>query len=123
MSTEEYAQSYTEIVHETFTTVVDALAAANHSSLEYVRGVWEALARPNPDPDALVKLTIETLQANGYAAAELAHKLSALSVKAQESYTNSMRALADLSVSNLTFARDTTAEVLRPPAEFAVSNN
>jgi hypothetical protein len=117
---ENATPSYVELSGQTYTLFVDAIAAANHRTLGYMKSLYEIASRPYASSAVetnvrenferahqIVELTVNELQATGQKNAEFAEKVAAHGAKLQDSWTHSLRGVLKSGLSNITYVKDT----------------
>lgn len=123
MQPKEMTASYFELSTQSYTLLVDALAAANKRALDYTKSVWEITSRPYASTavettvrenfdrvNQIVALTVSELQANGQATAELGQKFAAHGAKVQQSVVDATKGLVETGLSNANFVKETATQ-------------
>jgi len=123
MNDKEMTTSYVELSSQAYALFVDAFATANKRVLDYTKSVWEISSRPYASTalettvrenfdrtNQIVALTISELQTTGQKAAEFAEKAFAHGAKLQETMVQTTRGMIDTGISNINYAKDTTAK-------------
>ena len=118
------SEGYAEIAGDAFGTIVDAIEARNARRIEYVRTVWGIFARPFSSTaldvvlsenairtSALVSVSLDAAGENNRAAADFAREAGRFLANVNESYVNSLRGVAETTVSNLNFVKNAAARM------------
>jgi len=116
------AAAYAELSNEAYSVSVSALVSANRRLLHYWRSVWEIESRPlnstSPESsvregleraNAVLKLTVDELQAQRQESAKFTEQLSAQATKVKESSLAALSDVLDTAIGDLNRVKETTA--------------
>jgi hypothetical protein len=115
---EEQTQSYVELSSQTYGLVVDAYAAANQRALGYAKSLYEIVSRPYSGAlengvregferaNQIVELTVGEFQTAGQKNAELAEKVAAHAAKWQDTWSQAIRGMLKVGISNMSYVKD-----------------
>jgi hypothetical protein len=112
--------SYVELSGQTYALWIDAISAANHRYLGYVKSLYDIGSRPYASSAVetnvrenferahqVVELTVNELQTTGQKTAEFSEKLATHTAKLQDSWMHSLRGLLKTGISNISYVKDT----------------
>ncbi len=121
----ETTAGYLELTSAGYTLFIDAFAAANRRSLDYLKSVYEISSRPygstavestvrdNFDrANQIASLTVGELQKNAQSASEFAEKLAAHGSEWQETVAAGLRGAVESGLSNMSYVKATATQQL-----------
>jgi hypothetical protein len=113
------AKSYVELSSNLYSSLVDAMGAANQRTLNYGKSVYEIASRPYTSTavdaalrenfdrmNQIVETTVAEVQQNGRHATDFVQQLLEHGAAVQETLVETGRTMATMSASNMAFVKE-----------------